>query len=151
MVRLPAAEARKFEPLGYTATSFTVLSRFFPNPKVAVGAGVAERWESLRKEIPEDVLALNRKRVALVGFTLPLNLVEGRATEFLLLRSQSACYFGMVPRVNELVMVAMPRGMQPELDRPVIVGGTLTVKWVGEGEEPTAIYEMVADRVESVR
>lgn len=149
-VRLPSVAARKFEPLGYTATSFAVLSRFFPKTSFVEGASAEDRWEELRKQIPEDVLALDGKKVALVGFTLPLTLVDGRATEFLLLRTQSACCFGQVPRVNEYVYVKMPKGMKPELDRPTIVGGILSVKWMGEGDELAGLYELHADRIELV-
>ena len=146
IVRLPSAAARKFQPMGYHPTSFTELARFFITPEQFTNAPT--RWEELRKKIPEDVLALNGKKVALAGFTLPIALKDGRATEFLLLRSQAACCFGMVPRVNELVMVKMaPPGMKPILDVPVVVGGTLSVKWIGE-DQLTAIYEMQADKVE---
>jgi hypothetical protein len=54
----------------------------------------------------------------------------------------------MVPRVNELVMVKMaPPGVKPILDVPVVVGGTLSIQWIGE-DQLTAIYEMRADKVE---
>jgi hypothetical protein len=146
IVRLPSAAARKYQPLGYQPTSFTELARFFITPEKFTNA--AARWEELRKEIPADVLAMNGKKVALAGFTLPLQMEDGRATEFLLLRSQAACCFGMVPRVNELVMVKMAApGMKPILDTPVVVAGTLAVKWIGE-DQLTAIYEMQADKVE---
>lgn len=146
IVRLPSAAARKYQPQGYQPTSFTELARFFITPEKFTNA--ATRWEELRKEIPEDVLAMNGAKVALAGFTLPLKLENGRATEFLLLRSQAACCFGMVPRVNELVMVKMTApGMKPILDTPVVVAGTLAVKWIGE-DQLTAIYEMQAERVE---
>lgn len=150
-VRLPAAAARKFEPFGYLPTSFTVLSRFFPDPKPAPNASEKEKCEELRKQIPEDVLSMNGKKIALVGFTLPITLANQRATEFLLLRTQSACCFGMVPRVNEWITVKMPAGMKPELDVPVIVGGVLRIKWIGDGNELAGLYEMEADRVEAVR
>lgn len=92
---------------------------------------------------------MDGKKIALAGFTLPLTLANGRATEFLLLRSQAACCFGMVPRVNELVMVKMPPpGMVPVLDTPMVVAGTLSLKWIGESGQLTAIYELRADKVE---
>jgi len=142
-VRLPSAAARKFVPLGYEATSFTVLSRFFLNSSEVTNAVV------LRKQIPADVQALDGKKIAIVGFTLPTAVNEGRATEFLLLRTQAACCFGMVPRVNEIVIVRMKSpGMTPMLDVPVIIGGVLRVKWIGEGGQLSAIYEMDADKVE---
>lgn len=143
-VRVPPAAARKFELSGYTATSFTVLSRFFPT-------NTTEGWEKVRAQIPGDVLALDGKKVAVAGFTLPLAVTDGRTKEFILMRTQAACCFGMVPRVNELIMVKMPSGMKPELDVPVVVGGTFSIKWIGESNDLTAIYEMIADRAEAAR
>ena len=152
IIRLPTRAARKFEPLGYSSTSFTVLARFFVKlPESGPGTTLtpSARWDAVRQQIPEDVLAMDGKKVALAGFTLPLVIANGRATEFLLLRTQSACCFGMVPRVNELVIVKMaPPGMVPLLDTPVVAAGTLTLKWIGEGGQLTAIYEMQADKVE---
>jgi hypothetical protein len=152
VIRLPTHAARKFEPLGYQSTSFTVLARFFlklPEPASEVARTPGSRWDFVRGQIPEDVLAMDGRKVALAGFLLPLAVSNGRTTEFLLLRTQSACCFGMVPRVNELVMVKMaPPGVTPMLDTPIVAAGTLSVKWIGEGGQLTAIYEMQADKVE---
>ena len=151
-IRLPTHAARKFEPLGYLPTSFTVLARFFvhpPEPGSPEAQDSAARWETIRRQIPEDVIAMDGRKVALAGFILPLALADGRATEFLLLRTQSACCFGLVPRVNELVVVKVaPPGITPRPDTPVVVAGTLTVKWVGEGDQLMALYEMRGDQVE---
>jgi hypothetical protein len=152
IVRLPTRAARKFEPLGYLPTSFTVLSRFFLKPppqEQAAGQSPSARWEMVRQQIPEDVLSMDAKRVALAGFILPMSVVDGRSTEFLLLRTQGACCFGLVPRVNELVIVKMaPPGIVPAPDTPFVVAGKLAVKWIGEGGQLTAIYEMQAEKVE---
>ena len=150
IVPLPSVAARRLAKYGYEPTSFTVLARYFPEaPENASELSPAARWESVREQIPDDVLALDGKKIAIAGFTLPITLVDGRATEFLLLRTQAACCFGMVPRVNEIVMVKMePPGMVPELDVPVVVGGTLELKWIGESDQLTAMYELHADRVE---
>lgn len=150
VVRLPTRAARKFEPLGFQSTSFTVLARFFPKPPPPDPTRpVAELWEEMRRQIPEDVLALNGRKVALAGFILPISLVDGRTQEFLLLRTQSACCFGMVPRVNELVIVKAPApGIKPVPDTPFVVGGTFGVRWIGEAGQLTALYEMQAEKVE---
>lgn len=152
IIRLPTRAAIKFEPLGYQPTSFTVLARFFlklPQPGSPADATPSARWESIRAQIPEDVLAMDGKKVALAGFILPLVVSGGRSTEFLLLRTQSACCFGMVPRVNELILVKMaPPGVTPMLDTPIVVGGKLSLKWIGEGGQLTGIYEMHADKLE---
>ena len=51
--------------------------------------------------------------------------------------------------MNELVIVKVaPPGITPRPDTPVVVAGTLTVKWIGEGDQLTAIYEMQGDKVE---
>jgi hypothetical protein len=141
VMRLPSVAARKYEKFGYQATSFTELARFFISAPTS--------WEEVRKQIPNDVMGMDGKKVALAGFTLPLKVENGRATEFLLLRTQAACCFGMVPRVNELVMVKMGApGMKPILDTPVVAAGTLRIKWIGEAGQLSAIYEMEAEKVE---
>jgi len=151
-VRLPNRAARKFEPMGYQATSFTELARFFvelPPTNLLAAMSPAARWEMVRKQIPLDIQALDGRKVALAGFVLPLALSGGRATELLLLRTQSACCFGLMPRVNELILVTLPApGIVPRPDTPFVAAGTLAVKWVGEGGELIAIYEMKADRLE---
>jgi hypothetical protein len=153
-VRLPTWAARRFEPLGYTPTSFTLLARFLLNaPETRAGSTGAstETWEEVRRQIPDDVLRLDGRKVALAGFLLPLSLNNGRSTEFLLLRNQSACCFGLVPRVNELVFVKMaPPGVTPRVDVAVVVAGTLRLKWIGEGGQLTGIYEIAAERFEWV-
>jgi hypothetical protein len=150
IVRLPAAAARKFARYGYQPVSFTELARFFLKvPQPGPGLSQSDRWKKVREQIPSDVAAMHGRKIAITGFTLPVTLVDGRATEFLLLRTQAACCFGMVPRINELLIVKMdPPGMRPELDVPVVVGGVLDIKWIGEGEQLTAIYELQADRVD---
>jgi hypothetical protein len=150
VVRLPTAAARRFEPFGYTPTSFTVLARFFP--EVPTAGTVEARWEELKQQVPRDVLDLDGKQVAITGFMLPLSLENGRTKQFLLLRTQSACCFGMVPRVNELILVGMSSGdgVVPKPDTPIIVGGKLRLKWVGGGGQLTTIYEIEGDRVERV-
>ncbi|MGV3771868.1 MAG: DUF3299 domain-containing protein [Verrucomicrobiales bacterium] len=149
-VRLPSVAARRFTRYGYHPTSFTELARFFiKTPESSQGDAHEAGWPAIRAQIPKDILNLDGKKVALAGFTLPITLVNGRATEFLLLRTQAACCFGMVPRLNEIVIVKMPApGMTPELDVPMVVGGVLHLKWIGEPDQLTAIYELKADRVE---
>jgi hypothetical protein len=151
-IRLPTTAARKFEPLGYQPTSFTVLARYFleaPGPDPGVAATPATRWENVRKQIPADVLSLDGRKVALAGFVLPLALQEGRTTRFLLLRTQSACCFGLMPRVNEIVVVDVPLpGVQPRPDTPFVVAGVFRLKWIGEGDQLTAIYQMDGEKIE---
>ena len=151
-IRLPTTAARKFEPLGYQPTSFTVLARFFlevPTPDSGAATTPDTRWETVRKQIPADVLSLDGRRVALAGFVLPLKLENGRTTRFLLLRTQSACCFGLTPRVNEIVVVDLPPpGVQPRPDTPFVAAGVFRLKWIGEGDQLTAIYHMDGDRIE---
>lgn len=154
IVRLPTTAARKFQPLGYTPTSFTVLARFFlnvPPPGASPEATPGARWEELKRQIPQDVLDLEGRKVAIAGFLLPVALEHGRTREFLLLRTQSACCFGLVPRVNELIIVNVPApGVVPKPDVPVVVAGTLALKWIGEAGQLTAIYAIAGDQVERV-
>ena len=58
-------------------------------------------------QIPAKVKAFNGRRVALKGFMLPLKVEGGLVTELLLMRDQSMCCFGTVPKINEWVAVKM--------------------------------------------
>ena len=52
-------------------------------------------------QIPAPVKALDKKRVSLKGFMLPLKVEGGLVTELLIMKDQSMCCYGVVPKINE--------------------------------------------------
>ena len=102
-----------------------------------------------KNEIPETVRALDKKKIAIKGYMLPLRVEEGLITEFLVLRDQSACCFGAVPRINEWISVRMPKGkgVKPVMDVPIYFFGKFKVGAVLENDYLVGIYEMDGDKI----
>lgn len=100
--------------------------------------------------IPESVKKFDKQKIALKGFMLPLKVEDGKITELLILRDQSMCCYGAVPKINEWVSVRMPkgRGVRPVMDVPVTIFGTLKVGEVLENGYLVGIYEMDGERLD---
>ncbi len=60
-----------------------------------------------RAQIPAKVQSLDGKDVAIQGFLLPVTMNDGLAVEFLLMRNQSMCCYGVPPKINEWITVKM--------------------------------------------
>ena len=99
-------------------------------------------------QIPDSVHALDKKSVALKGFMLPLKVEGGLVTELLIMRDQSMCCYGAVPKINEWVSVKMTgKGVKPIMDQPVTLFGTLHVGEIRENGYLVGIYAMDGQRM----
>lgn len=95
------------------------------------------------KQIPETVKSFDGKRVALKGFMLPLKVEQGLVTELLIMRDQSMCCYGTVPKINEWVSVKMTsKGVKPVMDQAVTIQGKLKVGAIRENGYLVGIYQM---------
>jgi len=104
---------------------------------------------NIASQIPESVKALNEKTVSIAGFMLPVTVRDGKTSDFLLLKNQSACCYGITPAMNEFVTVRMAgRGVKPVMDRPVVVTGTLHVGEIRQQRILVGIYRLDGDKVE---
>ena len=102
-----------------------------------------------KNEIPKRVTRFNQQKVAIKGYMLPLRVQDGKITELLILRDQSMCCYGAIPRINEWVSVRLPegKGVKPVLDVPITFFGTLRVGEVLENGYLVGIYEMDGERL----
>ena len=108
-------------------------------------AAITARTEAL---IPDPVKAFSKKRVALRGFMLPLKVEGGLVTELLIMKDQSMCCYGTVPKIHEWVSVKMTeKGIKPIMDQPVTLFGTLYVGEMRENGYLTGIYQMDGDQL----
>jgi hypothetical protein len=108
-----------------------------PNTNQLAGADVAD------KQIPAEVKALNGKKVAVIGYLMPLKEEEGKSTEFLLMRTQSSCCFGIPPTITELITVkAAGKGVPTIMDDLIEIQGTLKVGTVREEGYIVGVYRM---------
>ena len=102
------------------------------------------------RQIPNEVKALNDHKVSVKGFMLPTALEHRLATEFLILRNQSMCCYGIPPKITEWVNVRTAgKGVKPIMDQPVTVCGTFHVGDVRENGELVGIYCLDAEKLTS--
>ena len=98
-------------------------------------------------QIPERVRAFDAKKVAVTGFMLPVKMDAGLVTEFLLVKDPMMCCYGVMPKVNEWVVVRMVgKGVPPLMDVPITFEGTLSVGQLYEGGYLTGLYLLKGDR-----
>jgi hypothetical protein len=71
---------------------------------------IAAKTEAL---IPQNVKAFDRQHASIKGFMLPLKVEGGVVTELLIMKDQSMCCYGAVPKIHEWVSVKMTAGVKP--------------------------------------
>lgn len=100
-------------------------------------------------QIPADVKAFDQKKVSLKGFMLPLKVDDGVVTEMLIMKDQSMCCYGSVPRINDWVSVKMKNGgVKSVMDQPVTLFGKLHVGEMLENGYLVGIYELDGEKME---
>lgn len=147
----PGAAATPIAHPAYLAISFEKLSGF---PFVVTDQLLDGTKDSGRgplnalAQIPAGVKALNGKEIALQGFMLPMKFDHGLTTEFLILRNQGMCCYGVPPKITEWVNVRIEgKGVKPIMDQPVTVCGTFHVGEVRENGDLVGIYSLDCDRL----
>ena len=143
----PAAAAPEFALAGFDILSgYTIeISDELLGPVTNDLAAVTAKTEAL---IPAKVKAFDQKRVALKGFMLPLKVEGGLVTEMLIMKDQSMCCYGAVPKIHEWVSVKMSeKGVKPLMDQAVTLMGTLHVGEMRENGYLTGIYRMDGERM----
>lgn len=101
------------------------------------------------EQIPKTVMSYDQKRIALKGFMLPLKVEGGKVTEMLIMRDQSMCCYGAVPKINEWVSVKMVgEGVRPVMDQAITLYGKLYVGEMRENGYLVGIYRMDGERID---
>jgi hypothetical protein len=91
---------------------------------------------------------LDGKKVVIQGFLLPVKMDDGLAVEFLLMRNQSMCCYGVPPKINEWISVKMTgKGVKAVMDQPIAVVGTLHVGPALENGLLTGIYDLDGEKI----
>lgn len=137
-----------------TAVGFELLSAFKYEVPEEGSSGAVPKSTAVPAvdpdaQIPAKVKAFNGRRVALKGFMLPLKVEGGLVTELLLMRDQSMCCFGTVPKINEWVAVKMTgTGVKPVMDQAVTLSGTIKIGAMRENGYLVGIYQMDGERLD---
>ncbi len=98
-------------------------------------------------QIPAAIKALDRRKVAVTGYMLPTKMDKGLVVEFLLVKDPMLCCYGVMPKVNEWVVVKMTgAGVKTLMDVPITFNGTLRVGEMYENGYLTGVYLLEGDR-----
>lgn len=137
---------------GYANIGFDFLSAFSFNLDADLankGGDSSLAAQKVRAQIPAEVRALDRRRVRLRGFLVPVRMDDELTVEFLVMRDQTLCCYGTVPKVNEWVHVRVTgRGVESIMDLPITVEGTLSVGDRWENGYFAGIYFLEATKAE---
>lgn len=133
----------------YLSVPFTKLASFTYRTQEVAGANSDGVDTTIAEaQIPVNIKSFNEKSVAVTGFMLPLHSSGDLATDFLLLRNQSACCYGVMPKITEWVLVRTTgKGVKVTMDIPVTVLGTLHVGEIRENGQLSGIYKLDCDKV----
>ncbi len=150
----PAAAAKTqaptFTTVGgqpYRHVDFQLLASYpfnAPNDKVTGPGALAE----IEKQIPAAIKALDGQKVMVRGFLVPVTDLQGRATEFLLVRDQPTCCYSGMTTITEFVSVKVAgKGVATIMDQPVTVQGTLHVGLIMESGYVMGVYTMEGEKL----
>jgi|GEM_PF-708442 hypothetical protein len=145
----PAPAVGESAKPGYLTVGFDKLASYeYTAPDVQV-TNLTNGIDEADKFIPAEVKGLDGKKAVIKGFMLPLKVEAGKVTEFLIMRNQGACCFGVPPKITELVMVKAPegKGVKPIMDQPVDIEGTLHIGTARENGYIVGIYRMDGERM----
>jgi hypothetical protein len=116
---------------------------------IGVGDAAANSRE-IATQIPAFVKALDAKEVSITGFMLPTKVDGGMATEFLLLKNQSMCCYGLTPNLNEYVSVKLTgHGVKPVMDHLITVTGKLHVGEMRQSRLLVGLYQLDGEKVDA--
>ncbi len=101
--------------------------------------------------VPLGIQALDGQKISVVGFMIPMMVENNNARTFILAQSRATCCYGVVPRLNQWIYVAMDRGKTVEatMDVPVTVYGTFKVERKFDVQNTGwCLYRMTSEKVE---
>lgn len=145
VLALPAAEPTKAD--AYEKVGFDRLASYTFNPPEADPAKPDTPPPSGASQIPDAIKALDQQKVAVTGFMLPVKMDGGLVKEFLLVKDPMMCCYGVMPKLNEWIVVKMNgTGVKPLMDTPITFEGKLRVGEMYENGYLTGLYLLEGDR-----
>jgi hypothetical protein len=120
-----------------------------PKPPELKTVGGDKNPPTVKDQIPAPIRAFNGKKVAVQGFMVPMKIEKGATKTFLLVKDQSLCCYGRMPRMNEWISVKMSGEKSAKFisDQPVTVFGKLDVGEEIEKGEVLSVYRLEAEDV----
>lgn len=145
----PATPKLALNDDGFLVVGFDTLASFDftpPSNEAATGDGksIAVKGDD---QIPARIRALNAKKVVVTGFMLPIKMDQGLVKEFLLVKDPMMCCYGVMPKLNEWVVVKMvAKGVPPLMDVPISFEGKLSVGVLYDNGYLTGLYLLEGEK-----
>lgn len=99
--------------------------------------------------IPANVKALDGRKVRVEGFMMPLKMEKGGVRQFLLMRNQMMCCYGIAPQANEWIVVdVVGDPIAARMDEPIYVTGLFRVGVIREDGAFIGIYRLETAKTE---
>jgi len=138
---------------GFEKVGFELLAAFnYTPPGYEANSATPKEGEVKKDQIPDYVRELDEKKISITGFMLPTKFKDGKVTELLLMKDQSGCCFGAMPRINEWIIVKMTNGgVPPLMDMPLTFVGKLKVGEVFEEGYLAGIYQLEGEKLLDVK
>ena len=138
---------------GYTRLGFDRLASYkFVPPAYDPAADAKAPPATGDEQIPAGIKRWNGKKAIVTGFMLPVKMDGGLVTEFLLVKDPMMCCYGVVPNMNEWVVVKMVKGgVKPLMDVPVSFYGELKVGAMFENGYMTGIYLLEGEKMSEIK
>jgi hypothetical protein len=143
---LPAAETSPAD--AYATVGFDRLASYTFTPPEYDATAPNATPPSGAAQIPDRVKAFDQQKVAVTGFMLPVKMDAGLVKEFLLVKDPMMCCYGVMPKLNEWVVVKMVgKGVKPLMDIPITFEGRLRVGEMYENGYLTGLYLLEGDQM----
>ncbi len=138
---------------GYPLVTWETLAGYaYDIPTLAEQNSEKVRLRKKKRPIPKFITALNGTKAAIIGYLIPMetDATGEYSTQFVIVRSQMTCCFGIAPKLNEWVMVTMEKNKRVRdiMDVPTMVFGTIEVGEKFEDMKGWSLYRMVAGKTE---
>lgn len=140
-IKVTPAQNNEFQPLSFQELDYY---QYPVNPDGSPG----KLKDGTPSSIPDQVKKLDRKRIKLSGFMLPLSTQGEKTTDFILMKNQLLCCFGQEPKLNEWAIVIMREPITPVSDKLVTVSGTFLVGEVIEDGIVVCLYRVAGEKLE---
>ena len=123
---------------------------YFPYEIIDGGTGASKAQIEAamkRDQIPASVHAYDGKKVVVTGYLLPLQLDNGLAKKFVLMKDTNTCCFGGTPKMNDYVVCQMTgKGVEAVQDIPVQLIGTIHVQEKREDGYVVSLFTLDGDQ-----
>jgi hypothetical protein len=146
-----AADSPPAEEDGYLRLGFDRLAAYkFTMPPYDPAAEPDRQPPTGEEQIPDAVKAWSGRKAIVTGFMLPVKMDGGLVVEFLLVKDPMMCCYGVVPNMNEWIVVRMAKGVRPLMDVPISFYGVLKIGAMFENGYMVGIYLLEGEKMGAV-